>query len=251
MNRIPEFPRDVEDLEYFPYEENNFFEYKSGIRLPIQKVYETLVGFLNQGGGYMIFGILDRSRRIVGVHASYKEIDQFVLRIDAIFHQGIIKTHTGNKLVHDNLDTSVIRMRTCSRPIIVIKVKPSPFTSYMLARGTVIHRVNASNHCILRSDSHTRTYTEEEHRELMNQQHNQLRLTFMSEIERTRENHRMYRDNVQTLMAKLKSATKKAKTESREAKAFAEQTKETFMESLSWYDVAAWALKKLCCSQRR
>ncbi len=250
MNRIPEFPADIADLEYFPYEENNFFEYKSGIRLPIQKVYETLVGFLNQDGGYMIFGVLDRSRRIVGVNASYKEIDQFVLKIDAIFHQGIIRTHNGGKLVHDNLDVTVIRMRTCRRPLVVIKVKPTPFTSYMLSRGTVVHRVNASNHCILRSDSLTRTYTEEEHRELMNQQHNQLRLTFMSEIERTQSYHRMYQENVQKVITNLKASLKKAKTESRAAKSEAEQTKETFMESLSWFDVASWALKKLCCRSR-
>jgi hypothetical protein len=102
----------------------------------------------------------------------------------------------------------------------------------------------------LRSDSLTRTYTEEEHRELMNQQHNQLRLTFMSEIDRTQSYHRMYQENVQKVITALKFSLKKAKTESRAAKAEAEQTKETFMESLTWFDVASWALKKLCCSRR-
>lgn len=248
---MPKFPSNVEDLEYFPYEENNFFEYKSGIRLPIQKVYETLVGFLNQGGGYMIFGILDKSRRIVGVNSSYKDIDNFILKIDAIFHQGIIKTHNGSKLTHENLDVNIINMNTCRNPLIVITVKPTLFTSYMLSRGTVIHRVNASNHCILRSNTSDRTYTEDEHRELMNQQHQQLRLTFMSEIARTRSYQDQYRENVQKVLTSLRLEAKKLKVEKKQLKALADMTKETFMESMTWFDVAKWAWKKCCCSSRR
>ncbi len=142
---FPKLPVDIVNMHVFPYPEGTHYEYKAGIRsCSIVKVYETICGFLNVGGGYMIFGIDDRTLTINGVDESQKEIDSFILKIDKIIHNGIIITNDELKLTGVNLKIESLELSN-GKYLIVITVKPTPFTSYRLRDGTQIYRINASN----------------------------------------------------------------------------------------------------------
>lgn len=138
-------PADIVNLSKIPYPEGTHYEYKATIwSCTIQKVYETICGFLNVGGGYMIFGIDDSTLRINGVRCTQKEIDEFILKIDKIYHKGLIITNEGL-----NLDRSNVKAESKILPngnhLIVITVKAAQWTSYLLKDGTQIYRMNASN----------------------------------------------------------------------------------------------------------
>ncbi len=142
---FPKLPVDIVNMHTFPHPEGTHFEYKAGIRsCSIEKVYETICGFLNVGGGYMIFGIDDDTLSINGVDNTKKEIDIFILRIDNIIHHGIIINHDGLKLDRSNLIVDSLELHN-GKYLIIITVKSTPFTSYRLRDGTQIYRINASN----------------------------------------------------------------------------------------------------------
>jgi predicted HTH transcriptional regulator len=68
----------------FSYTENDIFEFKeSVVAKSFTKYLETICGFLNTKGGYLIFGIKD-NLDLVGLKLPNDSIDQFILRIDNI-----------------------------------------------------------------------------------------------------------------------------------------------------------------------
>ena len=74
-----------------PLPENTHLEFKVGFTSCfITKVYATLCGLLNTGGGTMVYGVRDTDLNIVGVLLN-KQYDLFMLSIDSIFHTQILR----------------------------------------------------------------------------------------------------------------------------------------------------------------
>jgi predicted HTH transcriptional regulator len=100
---------------------------------------------LNEGGGHMIFGVRDYDLEMCGLYTNDKEIDKFILQVDNLIHLGIIVTITGERLTTKNLTITVHKLTRVPRKIIIVTVKPSLFTSYMMRNGAMFNRLNASN----------------------------------------------------------------------------------------------------------
>lgn len=134
----------------FPYNESDTFEFKESI---IEKLFgkylETICGFLNTKGGYLIFGIKD-TLDLQGLKIKQKELDYFILRIDSIINSnqiiGInIITNEFIKLKPSNLKISQIT-NSSSNKFLSIKVFPDPDIKYQLANGIIYYRLGASNY---------------------------------------------------------------------------------------------------------
>jgi predicted HTH transcriptional regulator len=183
---LPSLPENLHTLHTFPHPEGKYFEFKSGIKLPINKVYETLCGFLNEGGGYMIFGINDRSLLMHGVNSYPKAIDRFILQIDNIHHSGRIVTFDNKKLTTDNIKVELIRLDHSHSPLIVITCVPTLFISYKVSHGSTIHRIGASN---FRLGNLAASYTEEQLTQRLIQQYSSLYGQFTARMTALRAEH--------------------------------------------------------------
>jgi predicted HTH transcriptional regulator len=143
--------------------ENNCFEFKENILLPqgYSKYLETLCGFLNTRGGYLIFGIND-SGTLVGLQNDLKEIDRFVCKIDGIVSDGhIMKRNmdTGEASYLSSENIHPTRYRNSSGKIfVVVQAKPSSSTSfrikYQLVNGRVFYRLGASNYFVYKQSEY-------------------------------------------------------------------------------------------------
>jgi hypothetical protein len=96
---LPALPTDEEfrSLKTFPFQEGRHFEFKSSIQCSKHKVLPTVCGFLNVGGGHMIFGIAD-DLAIKGFTASTRELDTFLLYIDNIVRNGAVLKEVGTRV---------------------------------------------------------------------------------------------------------------------------------------------------------
>lgn len=134
----------------FPHNESDKFEYKQSIiDKNFYKYLETLCGFLNANGGNLIFGIGD-NLDLFGIKIKQKELDSFILRIDAIINSsqiiGInIKTNEIIKLKPNNITTKQI-INKDKKKFLIIETLPEPNIKYQLANGTIYHRLGASNY---------------------------------------------------------------------------------------------------------
>ena len=72
------------DKVKFPYNESDTLEYKESFSDNGMKKYiESICGFLNSGGGKLIFGIKD-NLELVGLNLKSNQIDKCILKIDQI-----------------------------------------------------------------------------------------------------------------------------------------------------------------------
>ena len=157
-----ELPSDYElvNMSHFPYPEGTHIEFKQSF-CNLNKLNKTICSFLNSNGGYLISGVEDETCRIVGVRASIKDIDNYILSVDNIFHQKIILTNDGYtidpgciKVKHlklennidniDNIDNKELQ-DGYNRYIIIVKIIPTEGKKYKLKDGSIFYRVNASN----------------------------------------------------------------------------------------------------------
>lgn len=134
----------------FVYNESNNLEYKESFTNKlIPKYVETICGFLNSGGGKLIFGITD-NLLLVGLKIDAKEIDNCILCIDDI---------TNNQLIigTDKLTNGIVYLApTCIKPyvltnvagikFIIVDVIPEINVIYQLINGRSYYRLGASNY---------------------------------------------------------------------------------------------------------
>lgn len=142
---MPELPVDEElmKMSHFPYPEGNYFEFKKNF-CHINKLNLTICAFLNSKGGYLISGIEDTTLKIKGVNATVKDIDNYILSIDNIFHQKFIVKTSGEPIVPENIKTRYIKI-TEGIYIIIVRITPEKDEKYKLKNGSIFYRVNASN----------------------------------------------------------------------------------------------------------
>ncbi len=145
--------------EIFPRMEGTTLEFKQSIAdLHQKKIPETLCGFLNTQGGNMIFGIRDDGY-ITGLSCGRKIIDDFLLHIDRIFHEAVIRATDTFERVHPSCVRTEVLTCHNGKPVVVVTVTPALDTQYQTKEGGVWYRLNASNYKITGSDQ---LYTEAE-----------------------------------------------------------------------------------------
>ena len=148
---IQPFP-DVSATTIFPLPESNWMEYKRSLgSVPTMKIVETLCAMLNAGGGYMVFGIHDESRTILGINMD-KDYDDFLLRVDNIYHSGQIRTENGQPITYGTVKISTGTAQK-GNTLCVITAIPEQSHTYHLKDGTIVYRLGASNY------RHTATFS--------------------------------------------------------------------------------------------
>lgn len=140
------FP-DVSSATYFPLPESATLEFKEGMKCAgTEKFYPTICGILNAGGGYMVIGVHDGDREIVGIKTTGKDYDRFVLAIDDIYHTTRIKTTDApeDPLPLDSVTTSVVPAAGGVQ-LLVVTIKPVEGKRYTTG-GAIWHRLGASTY---------------------------------------------------------------------------------------------------------
>ncbi len=141
---IQPFP-DVSTTTIFPLPESNWMEYKRSLgSVPTMKIVETLCAMLNAGGGYMVFGVHDETRTILGINMD-KDYDDFLLRVDNIYHSGQIRTENGQTIAYGTVKICAITAQK-GHTLCVITAVPEPSRTYHLKDGTIVYRLGASNY---------------------------------------------------------------------------------------------------------
>ena len=135
--------KNITTLDIYPDLESNKLEFKSNLA-PGDKLLPTFCAFMNSGGGHVICGIDDNTHAIKGIDKSTKEIDEFLLNIDTIYHVRKIVTNTFAQLTFTNIQTTLIKQKN-GKPVIIISINPCPNTQYQISDGNIYYRVNASN----------------------------------------------------------------------------------------------------------
>lgn len=144
---LPPFPSDEElqHMDHFPYPEGYQYEYKENL-IGTEKLVSTICALLNYKGGYIVIGVRDIDRCIIGLPkaANEKKVDGFLLICDNIFHQNLIIEADGNPLDVENI--RIRRVTTSNRRLIILEIEPKPNTKYQSSDGSRWIRVSASNY---------------------------------------------------------------------------------------------------------
>lgn len=140
------------ETKKFPYPESERTEYKESIvDLAFDKYLQTICGFLNSGGGNLIFGIKD-NLNLIGINSKNKCVDKFILRIDTIISEKQIIGLNNESGEFTNIEPSNIKSRQIvnksGKKFLIIEVQSSTQSNiiYQLANGMIYHRLGASNY---------------------------------------------------------------------------------------------------------
>lgn len=137
------FP-DLTGKTHFPYPEGYQFEFKeTASRLCTEKLLATICGFLNNEGGYFIVGICD-DRKIVGVKQN-KELDNFLGRVDSIYHDRFIVYDDGTPISFETIKSWNISLKN-RNVLCIIQAIPEPDKKYRLHTGETYYRLSSSNY---------------------------------------------------------------------------------------------------------
>lgn len=134
--------------ERFPYNESDKLEYKEVfIDNGIKKYIETICGFLNSGGGKLIFGIKD-NLQLVGLNLKPKQIDKCILRIDEIIRNkqiiGINKSTNKPININPICIKPTILTNISGEKFLIVNIIPDENIQYQLLNGKSYYRLGAS-----------------------------------------------------------------------------------------------------------
>lgn len=132
-------------MDHFPYPEGYQYEFKENL-IGTEKLISTVCALLNYKGGYIVIGVRDVDRCVIGLPKAVneKKIDAFLLICDNIFHQNLIIQDDGTPLDVDNV--RIRRIISAGRRLIVLEVDPKSDTKYQSNDGSRWIRVSASNY---------------------------------------------------------------------------------------------------------
>ncbi len=152
------FPK-VDTCTIFPLPESTNLEFKIGFTSSMaEKIIATICGILNSGGGYIIIGIEDETRRIVGIKTD-KSLDNFLLMLDSIYHHRHIKKLDGSSVPLDTIKSGIVQAAE-GKELLVITLTAEPNEKYTVKDGTIWYRLAASNY---KQTAMPTIYTEKEH----------------------------------------------------------------------------------------
>jgi hypothetical protein len=139
-----DFPN-LEECTHFPLPEGTNLEFKISFNsLMTDKIYATICGILNSGGGYLVIGVEDETRYIVGIKTN-KSMDYLLLALDCIYHHGQIKLENGSSLPLDAIKSSIVKAAG-GKEVLVITCVSQMGEKYTIKDGTIYYRLAASNY---------------------------------------------------------------------------------------------------------
>jgi predicted HTH transcriptional regulator len=137
------FPN-LEGCTVFPLPEGSQLEFKQSFRSSMSdKIIATICAILNTGGGYLVIGVQDTDRVIIGIKTD-KDMDCFLLMLDSIYHHSHILKKDGSPVNVGAITSRVVRT-TNNKDLLVVTINAEPGEKYSLKDGTVWYRLSASN----------------------------------------------------------------------------------------------------------
>lgn len=134
----------MKGLDIFPVLESDTMEFKCAVSDHTkEKATQTICAFLNGKGGYIVFGVEDADRRIIGLNATTAQWDGYLRWVDNFYHNTRVVDQDGNPLQPGELSASLVHVDE-KRTIMVVKVTPMPGKTYRTSDGTAWHRLSAS-----------------------------------------------------------------------------------------------------------
>jgi predicted HTH transcriptional regulator len=200
--------------EKFPYEEGTHVEFKLANRFDgalitsLPKYRETIAGFLNVGGGYLILGVRDDGIICGMGDVTSTTMDKIRVWADAVF--GSLMYTNGDKL--DPLETSIkvydyiVEDSDVRRYIVVIEAKTcSTELQIQTKGGEIIYRLNASNYKMTTEPIYRKSDVQgivrtiqEQSKEIIKTQHRAI-----SEL------HKKHQEEIEALLAEEKERSEK------------------------------------------
>lgn len=175
-----EFPN-LQNCDVFPLPEGTNLELKLGFNSAMPEKYiATVCGILNAGGGYIVIGVEDETRRIVGIEPD-KKMDKFILMIDNIYHHENIRKNDGQALSIGTIKSGTVETAN-NKLVCVVTITPEPNTIYSVRDGIIWHRLGASN---FKQTGLINGYTKQEHDMILEKRlkHQEILLTKKFNIE--------------------------------------------------------------------
>lgn len=197
-----DFPK-IENCVTFPLPEGTNLEFKIGFNSSMaEKIIATLCGLLNSGGGYLVIGVEDETRRIVGIKTD-KSMDNFLLMLDSIYHHHHLKKLDGSPIPLGTIRSGTVQAAN-NKELLVVTATSEPGEKYTVKDGTVWYRLAASN---FKQTVLPTIYTEKEldviiakklaaHTTLLQQQ-------FEAEKKKINQTHQSERDRLKTKFVDL------------------------------------------------
>ncbi len=108
-----------------------------------EKIIATICGILNSGGGYLVIGVEDETRRIVGIKTD-KSMDNFLLMLDTIYHHNHIKKLDGTPIPLDTIKSGNVQAAD-NKELLVVTINAESNEKYTVKDGSIWYRLAASN----------------------------------------------------------------------------------------------------------
>lgn len=139
-----DFPK-LDACTIFPLPEGTCLEFKLSFNSSMaEKIIATICGILNSGGGYLVVGVEDDTRRIVGIKTD-KSMDNFLLMIDSIYHHNHIKKLDGSPIPLNTIKTGIVSAAG-GKELLVVTITAEEGEKYTIKDGTIWYRLAASNY---------------------------------------------------------------------------------------------------------
>lgn len=139
-----DFPK-LDNCNVFPLPEGTNLEFKIGFNSSMaEKIIATLCGLLNSGGGYLVIGVEDETRKIVGIKSN-KNMDNFLLMLDSIYHHNHIKKIDGSTIPLDTIKSGIVQAAG-GKELLVVTITAESGEKYTVKDGTIWYRLAASNY---------------------------------------------------------------------------------------------------------
>jgi predicted HTH transcriptional regulator len=139
-----DFPK-LDNCNVFPLPEGTNLEFKIGFNSSMaEKIIATLCGILNSGGGYLVIGVEDETRKIVGIKSN-KNMDNFLLMLDSIYHHNHIKKIDGSTIPLDTIKSGIVQAAG-GKELLVVTITAESGEKYTVKDGTIWYRLAASNY---------------------------------------------------------------------------------------------------------
>lgn len=198
------FPK-VDNCVTFPIPEGTNLEFKIGFNSSMsEKIIATLCGILNSGGGYLVIGVEDDTRRIVGIKTD-KSMDNFLLMLDTIYHHHHLKKLDGTPIPLGTIKSGIVQAAN-DKELLVVTAVSEPGEKYTVKDGSIWYRLNASN---FKQTTLPTIYTEKEHNVIITKklaaQATTLYQQFDIEKKQLNQRHQTERDKIKQKFKELEN----------------------------------------------
>lgn len=138
-----DFPK-LDNCTTFPLPEGTNLEFKLSFNSSMsEKIIATICGILNSGGGYLVIGVEDETRRIVGIKTD-KTMDCFLLMLDSIYHHHHLKKLDGTPVPLGTIKSGTVQAAN-DKELLVVTITAEPDEKYTVKDGSIWYRLAASN----------------------------------------------------------------------------------------------------------